>query len=225
MRILIVEDDASVASFVEGALSDAGYKTNVVGDGRVALIEAGRQRFDLMVLDVMLPVLNGIEVCKRLRGAANHIPILIITAKDRLEDKIEGLDSGADDYLVKPFQIGELLARVRALLRRSNATHTDLSVGDLRLDTDTRRAVRGTRTIVLSSTEYTLLELLMMNAGKVLTRDSIMQHVWQYHFDGNDSVLDVYISYLRGKIDKGEAASLIRTVRGTGYMIEAPDVS
>jgi DNA-binding response OmpR family regulator len=158
-----------------------------------------------------------------LRGDGISTPILILTAKDLLDDKVMGLDSGADDYLVKPFQVAELLARVRALLRRRNLGTTSLKVGDLTLEPTSRQIVRGGKAISLSATEYALLEYLMRNAGRVLTRAMILQHVWQYDFDGNDKVLDVYISYLRRKIDRGHPNSLIQTVRGVGYCMENTD--
>ena len=220
INVLIVEDDDSVARFLQQALTEAGYSTRMAQDGATAF-ELGRGiRYDLILLDVMLPAMNGFEVCRLLREAGVATPILLITARDALEDKIAGLDSGADDYLVKPFQIGELLARTRALLRRAGPSLTLLRVGDLTLDPASRKAVRAGKAILLSATEYTLLEYLMRNAGRVLTRAMILEHVWQYDFDGNDNVLDVYISYLRGKIDKGYAHPLIHTVRGAGYRLE-----
>jgi DNA-binding response OmpR family regulator len=173
----------------------------------------------------LIPQINGFEVARRLRAANMTTPILIITARDALEDKVQGLDSGADDYIVKPFQIAELMARVRALLRREASSPAVLSVADLTLDTATRQATRAGKTIYLSATEYSLLELLMRNAGRVLTRSMILEHVWQYDFDGNDNVLDVYISYLRNKIDKRSASPLIHTVRGVGYTMAVDDAS
>ncbi len=220
VNMLIVEDDDSVARFLKQALTEAGHATRVASDGLTAFAWAQDQTFDLILLDIMLPGMDGFEVCRRLRAERVSTPILLITARDALEDKIKGLDSGADDYLVKPFQIGELLARTRALLRRAVPSPTLLRVGDLTLDPATRKAVRAGKAIALSATEYTLLEYLMRNAGRVLTRSMILEHVWQYDFDGNDNVLDVYISYLRGKIDKGFSIPLIHTVRGAGYRLE-----
>ena len=220
MNVLIVEDDASVARFLNQAVTEAGYTPVLVGDGVSAVETAMAQEFDLILLDVMLPQLDGFGVCQRLRAASVTTPILLITARDAVDDKIKGLDSGADDYLVKPFQIGELLARMRALLRRVAPAPAELRVGDLTLDPATRKATRGAKTILLSSTEYALLEYLMRNAGRVMTRAQILEHVWQYDFDGNDNVLDVYISYLRGKIDKGRSP-LIHTARGIGFRMEA----
>jgi len=221
MKILIVEDDPSVARFLKQAMSEAGYSIQLASDGLEAFTAARITSFDLILLDVMIPGLDGFEVCRQLRAAKVRTPILIITARDALEDKIEGLDSGADDYVVKPFQIAELLARARALLRRGTSGPAVLHVGDLSLDPATRQAARCGKTIYLSATEYSLLEYLMRNAGRVLTRSMILEHVWQYDFEGNDNVLDVYISYLRGKIDKGRTPALIRTVRGVGYRMDA----
>jgi DNA-binding response OmpR family regulator len=222
LYVLIVEDNPSVARFLEQAVREAGYASFVVHNGLAAVGLANAEEFDLVLLDVMLPGLDGFSVCKQLRANGVGIPILILTAKDTTEDKIEGLDSGADDYIVKPFHVGELLARMRALLRRGVSSPALLTVGDLTLDPATRQAARGGRDIRLSATEYALLEYLMRNAGRVLTRSMILQHVWQYDFAGTDNVLEVYISYLRRKIDKGHAVPLIHTVRGTGYRIEAP---
>jgi len=221
MNVLVVEDDDSVARFLERAMTEAGYAAQLANDGSVALDMARTTDFDLILLDVMLPSLDGFEVCRRLRASKVQTPVLIITAKDTLEDKIEGLDSGADDYIVKPFHVAELLARARALLRRGVSSPAILSVADLKLDPATRQASRAGKTINLSATEYALLEYLMRNAGRVLTRCMILNHVWQYDFDGNDNVLDVYISYLRRKIDKGYSSPLIQTMRGVGYRMAA----
>ncbi len=221
MKTLIVEDDESVARFLKQAMEESGHNSLVLSEGKEALESALMNDYDLILLDVMLPGMNGLNVCRQLRNAKVTTPILLITARDSLEDKIEGLDSGADDYIVKPFQIGELLARMRALLRRGSGGPAMLQAGDLTLDPATRKAVRGDKTITLSSTEYALLEYLLRNAGRVLTRSMILEHVWQYDFEGNDNVLDVYISYLRSKIDKGHSDPLIHTVRGVGFRLEA----
>jgi len=221
MNVLIVEDEPSVARFLKQAASEAGYTVRAAADGSDALRVAREADLDLILLDVMLPEISGFEVCRRLRAGAVRTPILILTARDALEDKVEGLDSGADDYIVKPFHIAELLARMRALLRRGDSTPAVLAVGDLTLDPATRLARRGGKTIHLSSTEYSLLEYLMRNAGRVLTRCMLLEHVWQYDFEGNDNVLDVYISYLRRKVDRGHGAPLIHTVRGAGYRMSA----
>jgi|YelNatPaOPRAMG01_1025707.scaffolds.fasta_scaffold06860_3 DNA-binding response OmpR family regulator len=220
LKVLIVEDDQSVSRFLKQAVTEAGYTAEVTEDGLRGAELAEISEYDLILLDVMLPGLDGFSVCKRLRAKHIHTPILLITARDALQDKIEGLDSGADDYIVKPFQVGELLARMRALLRRGASSPAILKVADLALDPATRKAERGGKQIYLSATEYSLLEYLMRNEGRVLTRTMILEHVWQYDFEGNDNVLDVYISYLRGKIDKGHPNPLIHTVRGVGYRME-----
>jgi DNA-binding response OmpR family regulator len=223
MTVLIVEDDDSVARFLKQAMTEAGYRSQVVGDGVDALDLARATEFDLILLDVMIPRMNGFEVCRQLRSSKVMTPILIITARDALEAKVEGLDSGADDYIVKPFEVAELLARARALLRRGVSSPAILQVADLSLDPATRQASRAGKTISLSATEYSLLEYLMRNAGRVVTRSMILDHVWQYDFGGNANVLDVYISYLRNKIDKGHSPALIHTVRGVGYRLDAAD--
>lgn len=223
MQLLIVEDDASVARFLKQAVEEAGHIATVIADGALALEKAKSQKFDLILLDVMLPSMNGFEVCRALRANGIGVPILILTARDAIEDKVAGLDAGADDYIVKPFQAAELLARTRALLRRGNVIPSVFVVDDLKLDPATHRAQRGGATIALSATEYTLLEVLMQHAGRVMTRADLLDHVWQYDFQGNDNVLDVYISYLRQKIDKGHARPLIHTVRGVGFRLAADE--
>ena len=223
MNVLVVEDDESVARFLGQALSEAGYAVESVADGLTGLEQARSLGYDLILLDVMLPGMNGLEVCRRLRSANISTPILIITAKDTLQDRVDGLDSGADDYIVKPFQLAELLARARALLRRAVSAPTVLRVADLTLDPASRRAIRAGKTVSLSATEYALLEYLMRNVDRVLTRSMILEHVWQYDFGGSDNVLDVYISYLRGKIDRGQTPTLIHTVRGVGFRLGVED--
>jgi DNA-binding response OmpR family regulator len=222
MNLLIVEDDPGLVKVLRKATTEAGYRVHAVSDGAEALSLVLVANFDLILLDLMLPGLDGFEFCRRARAARVNTPILILTARDATHDKVEGLDAGADDYIVKPFQVAELLARVRALLRRGGFdTDAVLSVGDLTLEPATREARRGGKRISLSATEYSLLEYLMRNAGRVLTRSLIVEHVWQYDFEGNDNVLDVYIRYLRNKIDKEFAYPLIHTVRGVGFqMIE-----
>lgn len=217
MNLLIVEDNKLAVRFLTQAMSEAGYVVASTGDGSAALEMATETPFDIILLDIMLPGMDGFEVCRRLRSMGIRTPILMLTARDTIDDKVEGLDSGADDYIVKPFQVAELLARARALLRRGSVTSPILRIGDLILDPSSRKATRAGKTITLSATEYTLLEYLMRNAGRVLTRTMILEHVWQYDFNGNDNVIDVYISYLRGKIDKGFQNPLIHTVRGVGF--------
>ncbi|MEQ1822147.1 MAG: response regulator transcription factor [Fimbriimonadaceae bacterium] len=216
MNLLIVEDDGSVGRFLVQATSEAGFSPRLVADGAEALRLAQSAHFDLILMDVMVPTVNGFQICRQLRDSKIRAPILMLTAKDLVEDKVEGLDSGADDYLVKPFQVAELLARMRALLRRG-AGVTTLTVDDLELDPVMHQVSRNGTRLELSATEYALLEYLMKNAGRVLTRSMLLQHVWRYDFDGSDNVLDVYISYLRKKIDVGRSKSLIKTERGVGY--------
>ena len=218
MNVLIVEDEAGVSRFLRRACEEAGYAPQVEANGERALALARNQNFDLILLDVMLPGMNGIEVCRNLREARVKSQILIITARDTLEDKVAGLDAGADDYVCKPFHVAEILARMRALLRRDDPGTLVLQVGDLTLDTGTRFAHRDEVDIKLSATEYSLLEYLMRHAGKTLPRSVILDHVWQYDFAGQDNVLDVYIGYLRAKIDKGRTP-LIHTSRGVGYRL------
>jgi len=218
MKILIVEDNDSVAGFLEQASEEAGYEVRRIGDGGEALNLVQPGSFDLILLDVMLPGLNGFELTKFWRQSGVLTPILIITARDALEDKLSGLDAGADDYIVKPFQIAELLARMRALLRRGAPPPQLLQVRDLELDPATRQARRAGHPVSLSATEYAVLEHLMRNPGRVVSRHALLQQVWQYDFGGNDNVLDVYISYLRRKIDKGRDP-LIHTVRGLGFRL------
>lgn len=225
MRILIVEDDAAAARLLRQSVTEAGYTAEMAADGETALRHAQSTPFALILLDVMLPGgKDGFTVCREMRAIPIFTPILILTARDALEDTIAGLDAGADDYLVKPFRIAELLARMRALLRRGNVFHANpeqITIADLILDTSRREAVRAGKTIPLSATEYRLLEHLMRHAGQVVTRSALLDHVWQYDFGGNDNVLDVYISYLRTKIDRGKEMSLIHTVRGVGYRFGA----
>lgn len=218
MNVLIVEDEPGVSRFLSQACEEAGYAPHVEGDGARALSLAKSRHFDLILLDVMLPSLSGFEVCRGLRSAGVKSLVLIITARDTIEAKIEGLDAGADDYVCKPFRVAEILARMRALLRRKESGSTSLEVGDLVLDPGTRMARRGEREIHLSATEYSLLEFLMRHAGQTTPRSVILDHVWQYDFAGNDNVLDVYIGYLRAKIDKGREP-LIHTARGVGYRL------
>ena len=218
MNVLIVEDEPGVSRFLRRACEEAGYAPHVEANGGRALALAKNQGFDLILLDVMLPGVNGLEVCHELRNAKVKSLILIITARDTLEDKIAGLDAGADDYVCKPFHVAEILARMRALLRRDDPGTPLLQVGDLTLDPDTRFARRDGADIRLSATEYSLLEYLMRHAGKTMPRSVILDHVWQYDFAGQDNVLDVYIGYLRAKIDRGREP-LIHTSRGVGYRL------
>jgi len=218
--VLIVEDNLTVARLLAEAISEVGYEARLVGDGLEAVEMAQRHSFGLILLDVMLPGLDGFQVCRQLREQGVTSAILMITARDAVEDKIAGLDAGADDYIVKPFVVAELLARMRALGRRGPSTSPSLRVADLTLDPSTRRATRGGKSVSLSATEYVLLEFLMRHTGRVLSRAEILDHVWQYDFAGTDNVLDVYIGYLRQKLDRGHAQRLIHTVRGVGFSLK-----
>ena len=221
MNVLLVEDDAGAARFLNQALKEADYSVEVASDGLSALARGRLGGFDLILLDVMLPGIDGFQVCRRLREAGVTAPILLLTARDAIDDIVTGLDGGADDYIVKPFRVAELLARARAMLRRSDSAPAAgiLRVADLTLDPVSHTASRGGSAISLSSTESALLQYLMRNKGRVLTRPKILQQVWQYDFGGNDNVLDVYIGYLRRKIDRDYSPHLIHTVRGVGFRI------
>jgi DNA-binding response OmpR family regulator len=222
MRILLVEDDVGITMFIQQGLTEAGYATDVAANGREGIEYAMAADYDLILLDVMLPLLDGISVLKTLRQQGFQTPVLLLTALDTVQDRVLGLDAGADDHLIKPFDFTELLARMRALLRRP-PLHNDvlLQVGDLVMDTTQRVVKRADRLIELSPREYSLLEYLLRNQNHVLSRTQIAQHVWSFDFYGDFKVIDVYIGYLRRKIDKNESISLIQTVRGVGYWIPA----
>lgn len=221
MRILLVEDERKVASFIQRGLKEEKYIVDVTSDGEKALFLAEVNPYDLIILDIMLPDKDGIMVCKELRGKKIDVPILMLTAKDKLKDKVLGLDSGADDYLAKPFAFEELLARVRSLLRRRRINKsTVLKVADLELDQLTHKVRRASKEVTLTSKEYALLEYLMLNANQVVTRTMISEHVWDEDFDSFANVIDVYINYLRNKIDKGFNKQLIHTIRGMGYILK-----
>jgi heavy metal response regulator len=222
MRVLVVEDERRIADFISRGLSEQGYAVDVAYDGDEALHWPDVAEFDVVILDVMLPVRDGIEVCRTLRERGLRTPILMLTARDAVEDRVRGLDSGADDYLVKPFAFAELLARLRALTRREPvALGTVLRVGDLTVDTTTREASRQRMSLELTSKEYALLEYLMRHPNQVLTRTMIAEHVWNYDFDNATNVIDVHIRNLRRKIDDPFPTKLIQTVRGAGYRISA----
>ena len=223
MRVLLVEDEVRIADFVTRGLSEHGYAVDVATDGDEALHWTDVARFDLLVLDVMLPKLSGVEVCKTLRDRGLQTPILMLTARDGVEDRVRGLDSGADDYLVKPFVFAELLARLRALTRRPpQVTGSLLTIGELELDTSTQQVSRDRVPIPLTSKERELLEYLMRHPNQVLSRTLIAEHVWNYDFDNATNVIDVHIRNLRRKVDEPFAAKMIQTVRGSGYRISAP---
>lgn len=218
-RILIIEDDEGIVKVLKRSLLYEGYQADAAMDGESGLNMVRNLHPDLVVLDWMLPGIDGIEVCQRLR-AMSAVPILMLTAKDTLQDRVQGLDAGADDYLVKPFELDELLARIRALLRRTMPERTlTLSFLDLTLDTSTRQAIRNNRVISLTAKEYDLLELFMRHPRQVLTRDMIFDRVWGYDFGGESNVLDVYIRYLRQKLETKGELRLIHTARGVGYVL------
>lgn len=222
MRILVVEDEDKVASFIRRALEEESYAVDVCADGAQGLDMALDKGYDLIVLDLMLPGLSGLEILKEIRKMKVQTPVLILTARSQVDQKVKGLDSGADDYLTKPFAIEELLARVRALLRRgSGETGGLLQIDDLVLNPATREVTRGGKRIELTAKEYALLEYLMRNVGRVLTRPMIAEHVWNLDFDTFTNVIDVYMNYLRNKIDRGQERKLIQTVRGSGYVLKA----
>lgn len=222
MRILIIEDDHKIANAIKKGLEQERFAVDVSYDGEDGLGQASTIEYDAIVLDRMLPGVDGIEICKILREKNNTVPILLLTAKDKVRDRVEGLNSGADDYLVKPFAFEELLARLRALLRRPTQLGEDiLRVGDLALDVSGFMVKRGRKEISLSSKEFALLEYLMRNPNRILTKDQIISHVWDYDADILPNTVEVYIGYLRNKIDKGSVVRLIKTVRGFGYKISA----
>jgi len=221
MYILVVEDEKKVVGFLKKGLQEERYTVDVAYDGEEALLLAEMNQYDLIILDIMLPKKDGMEVLKELRTQRISTPILMLTAKDSLQDKVQGLDSGADDYLTKPFAFAELLARIRALLRRGKpASEVSLKAADLILDPATHKVQRAGKPIELTSKEYALLEYFLRNKGQVLTRALISEHVWGYRFDTGTNIVDVYVNYLRNKIDHGFDKKLIHTVRGVGYVLK-----
>ena len=218
-KILIIEDDHAIVNLLQRGLVYEGYDVAVAMDGFTGMRSAREEKPDLVILDWMLPKMDGLAVCQDIRELGS-IPILMLTAKDSVRDRVQGLDAGADDYMVKPFDLNELLARVRALLRRTKQERvTILEFNDLQLDTSTRIASRGERKIMLTAKEYDLLELFMRHPRQVLTREVIFDRVWGYDFGGESNVLDVYIRYLRQKLEVGDEARLIQTARGVGYVL------
>jgi two-component system response regulator MprA len=221
-RIVVVDDDEALRGAVRRALRLEGYDVEVAGDGAQALDQLAGLRADLVVLDVLMPVLDGVTVCRRLRESGDDTPVLMLTARDAVSDRVVGLDAGADDYLTKPFALEELLARVRALLRRSHLEYEGpVRVGDLELDLRTREVTRSGRAVELTRTEFALLELLMRNAGVVLTRDTIRERVWGFDDSYGSNTLDVYVGYLRRKTEQGGEARMIHTVRGVGFVLRS----
>jgi heavy metal response regulator len=220
MKILVVEDEKKVASFIKRGLEEEKYEVVTIHDGEEGLNTASEKSFDLIILDVMLPKMDGVSIMKELRTRKVLTPVLMLTAKNEVEDIVAGLDSGSDDYLTKPFAFAELLARVRALLRRSELDRgAEIRFSDLRLDPVTHKVWRAEKVIDLTAKEYALLEYLVRNPNQVLTRNMIAEHVWDYTFDSFTNIIDVYVNYLRKKIDRDAEKKLIHTVRGVGYIL------
>ena len=223
MRVLVIEDDKKIASFIVNGLKQSGFAVDHCADGESGLDMAQSVPYDAAVIDIMLPRLDGLTLVQRLRRDGKHVPVLILSAKTTVDDRVRGLQAGGDDYLVKPFAFSELLARVQALIRR--ATHatepTKLSVADLSMDLVTREVRRGTTTIDLQPREFSLLEFLMRHAGRVVTKTMILEHVWDYSFDPQTNVVDVLVHRVRSKVDKDFDVKLIHTIRGVGYVLKA----
>jgi len=222
MRILVVEDDPDMARFITRGLTEQAYAVDEVVSGADAVERATMTRYDLIVLDVMIPPPDGFEVSRQVRGQGVDAPILMLTARDAVADRVAGLDAGADDYLVKPFEFAELLARVRALLRRRGTPHDPVvEVADLRIDTRSHRVTRSGHELTLTTKEYALLEFLALNAGRVMGREEIAEHVWNEEFDPFTNLIEVYMGRLRRIIDRDRTPKLIHTIRGSGYILEA----
>ena len=220
MRLLVVEDEKKLNELITKKLKKEYYGVDSCFDGEEAIRYVEATEYDAVILDIMLPKFDGFEVIKRIRAKKNKVPILLLTARDNIDDKVKGLDYGADDYLVKPFAFDELLARIRVMLRRtSNNVNNVFTIADLIVDCDSQTVTRNNNAIKLSAREFTILEYMIRNKEKVLTRDKIEQHIWNYDYEGGTNVIDVYIRYLRKKIDDGFNTKLIHTVRGAGYVI------
>ena len=220
MRILLVEDEKKVAGFIKKGLTEEFYTVDVAADGEEGLLMATNTEYDLIILDIMLPDINGIELCRRIRNCNIKTPIMMLTAVDATESKVKGLDSGADDYVTKPFAFEEFLARVRSLLRRPSLTVNSLKAADLALDPVKHEVSRGGQKIELTWKEFALLEYLMRNKGRTLSRTRIFEHIWGYDTETSTNIVDVYVSYLRDKIDKHHSPKLIHTIRSVGYMLK-----
>lgn len=224
MRILIVEDDPKIASFLGKGLREAGFLAETVSDGEDGLHRVLTERFDACIVDIMLPKLDGLSLVKQMRQEGNTTPVLMLSARHSVEDRIKGLQTGGDDYLIKPFAFSELLARVHALIRRANtsvSSPSSLTVGDLTMNLLTREVFRGERRIDLQPREFSLLEYLMRNAGQVMSKTMILEHVWEYSFDPQTNVVDVLVCRLRAKIDRGFEQQMISTIRGFGYVLQS----
>jgi len=224
MRVLLVEDDKSIAHFIKKGLRENYFAVDIAYDGEEGQYLALHERYDLLILDIMLPKMDGVEILKSMRERGIDTPVIFLTAKDAETDIVKGLNVGADDYMVKPFSINELLARTRAILRRANAERvSELKVGDLTMNLKTHKVFRGGRRIDLTPKEYALLEYLMQNEGQILTRTMISESIWDYHFDSLTNVIDVHVYHLRNKIDKGFEPKLLHTIKGVGYVLERRD--
>ena len=220
MRILIAEDQRDLNQLLKKRLKEAGYSVDACFDGAAVFDYLLGAEYDALVLDIMMPKVDGIQVVRRLRREGNQVPVLLLTARDSIEDRVAGLDAGADDYLIKPFAFEELLARLRVLLRRAGGHTSDvLTLADLAVDCAARTVTRGGVPVALSAREFDILEYLIRNQGIVLSRDKISRHVWNYDYEGGSNVVDVYIRYLRKKLDEGREPKLIHTVRGAGYVL------
>jgi two-component system OmpR family response regulator len=225
MRILLVEDDVKIASFIVKGLKAAGYAVDHASDGEKGLDLALTEAYDTAIIDIMLPKLDGLSLIERMRKEKSHIPVIILSAKSSIDDRVKGLQTGSDDYITKPFAFSELLARVQALIRRASGLSepTRLTVGDLSLNLLTREVTRGSRKIELQPIEFSLLEYLLRNAGRVVSKTMIMEHVWNYNFDPQTNVVEARVCRLRDKIDRDFDQKLIRTVRGVGYVLKETD--
>lgn len=219
MRILLIEDEQNISSFIKKGLKEELYTVDIAEDGNLGLSMAVHNIYDLILLDVMIPGIDGLTLCRLLREKGINTPILMLTALDSVSNKVAGLESGADDYLTKPFAFSELLARVRALLRRKSDMVSELNIDDLKIDLLSRRVFRENKEITLSPKEFSILEYLLRNKGRILSRTQIIENVWGYNYDPNTNIVDVHIKYLREKIDKDFSKKLIHTIRGTGYVV------
>ena len=223
MRILLIEDDVKVAAFLVKGLTENGYAVDVCNDGKAGLDSFETESFDLVIVDWMLPEMDGIAVCKEIRKRSAHIPIMFLTVKDSVADKVTGFEAGADDYVMKPFSFLELLARIRALLRRRHAAVEKLEVDDLEMNVAERTVSRGGERIDLSNKEFSILEYFLRNRNRLITRAALADHVWNINFDRGSNVIDVYINYLRKKLSCGSQRPLVHTVRGAGYILKGPE--
>ena len=225
MRLLIIEDEPGIAGFLKDGLEEEYFAVDIAYDGKTGLDMALINEYDLIIVDWMIPALSGIEVCRQIRKSVNQVPILFLTAKDTLEDVVFGLDAGANDYIKKPFEFEELLARIRVQLRTKNKADDSLSAGIVSINPATHQVFSGSQEITLTPKEFALLEYLIRNKDRVCTRSRIIEHVWDIHFDSDTSVIDVYITFLRKKLDAAGSGNLIQTIRGVGYIVREPSVS